>query len=147
MTASNSDYMQRADHAATLLEQAWQMVLPGEDSIPISDWLDAAAEIVGVVQIVAGALADGSSISEAWDDAESDADEFVQRVNYLDAPDFLNEVYGDSVDVGELSDLSRRILQDYADRLETLLSSIHDLLLNLSEDLEYGADLADVVAG
>jgi hypothetical protein len=108
--------------------------------------LDAAAEIVEVVQIVAGALADGSSSSEAWDDADSDAAEFVQTVNYLDAPDFLNEVYGDSVD-GELSDLSRQILQDYADRLETVLSSLHDLLLKLSEDFEYGADLADVVAG
>jgi hypothetical protein len=147
MTASNSDYMQRADDAATLLEQARQMILPGEDSIPISDWLDAAAEIVEVVQIVAGALADGSTSSEAWDDADSDAAEFVQTVNYLDAPDFLNEVYGDSVDVGELSDLSRQILQDYADRLETVLSSLHGLLLKLSEDLAYGADLADVVAG
>jgi hypothetical protein len=146
MTASNSDYMQRADDAAALLEQARQMILPGGDSIPISDWLDAAAEIVEVVQIVAGALADGSSSSEAWDDADSDAAEFVQTVNYLDAPDFLNEVYGDSVD-GELSDLSRQILQDYADRLETVLSSLHDLLLKLSEDFEYGADLADVVAG
>jgi hypothetical protein len=146
MTATNPGYVQQGDDAAMLLEQARQMILPGRDLIPISDWLDAAAEIVEVVQIVAGALADGSSSSEAWDDAESDADEFVQRVNYLDAPDFLNEVYGDSVD-GELSDLSRQILQDYADRLETVLSSLHGLLLKLSEDLAYGADLADVVAG
>jgi hypothetical protein len=146
MTASNSDNMQRGDEAATLLEQARQMILPGKDSIPISEWLDLAADIVAVVQIFAGALADGSSSREAWDATDTDANEFVQTVNYLDAPDFLNEVYGDSVDASELSDLSRKILQDYADRLETLLSSLHDLLLNLSEDLEYGADLADGVA-
>jgi hypothetical protein len=147
MTASNSGYMQRANEAETLLEQARQMILPGKDSMPISEWLDSAADIVEVVQIFTGALADGSSSREAWDAAETDADEFVQIVNYLDAPRFLDDVYGDSVDASELSDLSRKILQDYAERLETLLSSLHDLLLSLSEDLEYGADLADVVAG
>jgi hypothetical protein len=147
MTASNSDYMQRADQAETLLAQARQMILPGKDSMPISEWLDSAADIIEVVQIFAGALADGSSSREAWDATDTDADEFVQTVNYLDAPRFLDDVYGDSVDASELSDLSRKILQDYADRLETVLSSLHGLLLKLSEDLAYGADLADVVAG
>ena len=142
MTATNPGYVQQGDDAAMLLEQARQMILTGKDSSPISDWLDAAAETVEVAQIVAGALADGSTRSEAWDDAESDAAEFVQTVNYLDAPDFLNEVYGDSVD-GELSDLSRQILQDYADRLGTVLSSLHGLLLSLSEGLEYDANLED----
>ena len=145
MAASNPGYVQQGHDAATLLDQARQMILPGRDAIPISDWLDVAAEIVDVVQIFAGALAGGSTNSEAWDAAGSDADEFVQVVNYLDAPDFLSEVYGDSENISELSDLSRRVLQDYADRLGAALSSLHSLLLSLSENLEYDADLTDAI--
>lgn len=145
MAASNPGCVQQGHDAATLLDQARQMILPGKDSIPISDWLDVAAEIVEVVHIFAGALAGGVTSSEAWDDAGSDADEFVQAVNYLDAPDFLSEVYGNSENIGELSDLSRRVLQDYADRLGAALSSLHSLLLSLSENLEYDADIEDAV--
>jgi hypothetical protein len=36
MTASNSDYMQRADDAAALLEQARQMILPGGTRSPLA---------------------------------------------------------------------------------------------------------------
>ena len=52
---------------------------------------------------------------------------------------------GDSENISELSDLSRRVLQDYADRLGAALSSLHRLLLSLSESFEYDADLADAV--
>ena len=145
MAASNPGCVQQGHDAATLLDQARQMILPGKDSIPISDWLDVAAEIVEVVHIFAGALAGGVTSSEAWDDAGSDADEFGKAVKFLDAPDFLSEVNGDSENISELSDLSRRVLQNYADRLGAALSSLHRLLLSLSESFEYDADLADAV--
>jgi len=128
--------MQQSKELAMLLEQSRQMIFAKRSFEDISDWIEQASQIAEVFQIYAEAIADGSSVEEAWSDTESDLFEFRQMINHLEGPDFLNDVYGDTEEVGSLSDLSRHILLGYADQLDSTLVQIRKLLEQVVEDIE-----------
>ena len=136
MTNPAPSCMQQSKELAMLLEQSRQMIFAKRSFEDISDWIEQASQIAEVFQIYAEAIADGSSVEEAWSDTESDLFEFRQMINHLEGPDFLNDVYGDTEEVGSLSDLSRHILLGYADQLDSTLVQIRKLLEQVVEDIE-----------
>lgn len=136
MTNPAPSRMQQSEELEKMLTQSRQMIFDRRSFEGISEWIEQASRIAEVFQVYAGAIEEGCSEEEAWNDAESDLAEFRQVVNHLDAPSFLDDVYGDTEVVGSLSDLSRHILLGYAELLESRLTQIHNLLLQLVEDLE-----------
>lgn len=136
MTNLAPGYIQQSEDLAMLLEQSRQMIFAKRSFEGIRDWIEQASQIAEVFQIYAGAITDGCSVEEAWSDAESDLVEFRQDINHLEAPSFLDDVYGDTEVVGSLSDLSRHILLGYTEQLESTLTRIHKLLEKVVEDLE-----------
>ncbi len=136
MTNTAPSYMQQSKDLAMLLEQSRQMIFAKRSFEDISDWIEQASQIAEVFQTYAEAIADGSSVEKAWSDTESDLFEFRQMINHLEGPDFLNDVYGDTEEVGSLSDLSRHILLGYAEQLDSILAKIRKLLERVVEDLE-----------
>ncbi|WP_394562136.1 hypothetical protein [Aquipseudomonas alcaligenes] len=129
-------YMQQSEELERLLTQSRQMIFAKRSFEGIGEWIEQASQIAEVFQAYAGAIEEGCSEEEAWSDAGSDLAEFRQEVNHLEAPSFLDDVYGDTEVVGSLSDLSRHILLGYAEQLESSLTQIHKLLERLVEDLE-----------
>ncbi|MBX5575995.1 hypothetical protein ISE32_02660 [Pseudomonas aeruginosa] len=129
-------YMQQSEELERLLTQSRQMIFAKRSFEGIGEWIEQASRIAEVFQVYAGAIAEGCTEEEAWSNAESDLAEFRQVVSHLDAPSFLDDVYGDTEVVGGLSDLSRHILLGYAEQLESRLTQIHKLLERLAEDLE-----------
>lgn len=136
MTNPAPSRMQQSEELEKMLTQSRQMIFDRRSFEGISEWIEQASRIAEVFQVYAGAIEEGCSEEEAWSDAESDLAEFRQVVNHLDSPSFLDDVYGDTEAVGSLSDLSRHILLGYAELLESRLTQIHNLLLQLVEDLE-----------
>lgn len=136
MTNPAPSCMQQSKDLAMLLEQSRQMIFAKRSFEDISDWIEQASQIAEVFQTYAEAIADGSSVEKAWSDTESDLFEFRQMINHLEGPDFLNDVYGDTEEVGSLSDLSRHILLGYAEQLDSILAKIRKLLERVVEDLE-----------
>ncbi|MBC9251121.1 hypothetical protein A9179_12620 [Pseudomonas alcaligenes] len=136
MTNPAPSRMQQSEELEKLLTQSRQMTFDRRSFEGIGEWIEQASQIAEVFQVYAGAIEEGCSEEEAWSDAESDLAEFRQVVNHLDAPSFLDDVYGDTEVVGSLSDLSRHILLGYAELLEGRLTQIHKLLERVAEDLE-----------
>lgn len=129
-------YMQQSEELEKLLTQSRQMIFSRRSFEGIGEWLEQASRIADVFQVYAGAIAEGCTEEEAWSDTESDLAEFRQMVNHLALPSFLDDVYGDTEEIGGLSDLSRHILLGYAEQLESRLTQIHKLLERLAEGLE-----------
>lgn len=136
MTNPAPSCMQQSEELEKLLTQSRQMIFAKRSFEGISEWIEQASQIAEVFQTYAEAIADGSSVEEAWSDTGSDLFEFRQMINHLEGPDFLNDVYGDTEEVGSLSDLSRHILLGYAEQLDSTLAKIRKLLERVVEDLE-----------
>lgn len=141
MTNPIPNYMERSHELAKLLEQSRQMIFAKHSFGGISEWIDRAVHIAEIFQAFSSAIEEGYTREEAWINADSDLAEFMQMVSYLEAPSFLDDVYGDTEVIGSLSDLSRHILLGYAEQLESHLVRAHKLLGRLVEDIECEYDL------
>jgi hypothetical protein len=121
------------------IESAFAMLYSGKETQLLKDWLKEVEGYVDDYRQYLEGIEEGMSSRKAWDEIETDLDEFRQGLLELECPDVMADLYHDAErgDKHAPSEFSKEVLDGYASALDEHLSAIEHGLTEILEHATY----------